>query len=262
MHGFHNNGNTCYFNSALQCVLRMEPFVQHVLKNPYTGECGFTKVFSDLVKLYRSTDESGQINIQPLLDAFRQKFPRFKKYLPHDAQEALFCIIDILETEYPYLKKLVYGVKTQYTVSPAGTKTVEEPFSFLILNNTNTSDDIEAMMHKSEDWSVLTNYVDDDGVKHNVTTTRSAVTTYPQVLFVSFDKKQTVNVGEFKQYELVGSILHMGSQRGGHYVSLVKKGSEWVLQDDETLRKTTFPTKSSHHVLMYMSKNLTCECPP
>jgi len=72
--------------------------------------------------------------IAPVLQEFVKIFPRFKIGHPHDAQDALFCIIDILEKSYPYIKELVYGEITQITISPVGKNTIKTPFCIHILN--------------------------------------------------------------------------------------------------------------------------------
>ena len=255
MHGFYNNGNTCFFNVAIHCILSINELTEYILKNVYTGSCEFTKVYTDLVHIYFSK-KRGTINIDFLLQHFRSKFPRFESNQPHDAQDALFCIIDLIEKELPILKNIVYGKRIQYTVCPSGTKTSEEPFSFLILNNSNARYTVSDMITHSERWDVLGDYQDESGVTHNVTTTRSAISEYPKILFVSFDKKHFVEVDEFKQYEVCGSILHIGTQNGGHYITILKRGDgKWYLHDDDSLKEVTFPKKATHHVLMYRIRN-------
>ena len=61
---------------------------------------------------------------------------------------------------------------------------------------------------------------------------------------------------EFKQYEVCGSILHIGTQNGGHYITILKRGDgKWYLHDDDSLKEVTFPKKATHHVLMYRIRN-------
>jgi ubiquitin C-terminal hydrolase len=253
MHGFYNNGNTCYFNSALQCVLRIHDLSSHILRNNYEKECTFTKLYRELVYVYFNKENFLKINIEPLLHAFQEKFPRFKSLYPHDSQDALFCIIDILEQTYPFTKTLVYGKKTQTTICPSGTTTLEEPFSVLLLNGDKPK--VSEMMSTSEKWNVLDNYVDNNGVVHNASTTRDVISEYPKVLFISFDKKVDVVADEINNYELCGSILHHGNQFGGHYNSMIKLSNDWFMQDDEIVSKIDFKEKAPHHVLMYNLKS-------
>jgi len=48
MHGFTNIGNTCYFNSAIQCFLHIHDISSHILRNKYEGDCLFTKIYEHL----------------------------------------------------------------------------------------------------------------------------------------------------------------------------------------------------------------------
>lgn len=255
MHGFYNNGNTCYFNSAVQCVLHINGLSKYILEHPYTGKCPFTIAYRELVKLYFTEKKMLKIDIAPLLHPFQGKYPRFKAMQPHDAQDALFCIIDILEIAYPYIKTLVYGEKEQHTVYPRGKKVSKEPFSMLLLHGENGKS-VDELVKKAEDWHTLVDYVDDDGEKYNVATTRNGIITYPPVLFVSFDKKVRVAAEDIlEKYQVTGSIIHTGTQSGGHYISMIKLDDKWFLQDDTNIVLIDFPVIQDHHVLMYTLKN-------
>jgi len=255
MHGFYNNGNTCYFNAAIQCMLRIHELSDHILRNPYTGECTFTSAYAELVRVYFQSEKCLSINLEPLIEKFRDKFPRFKSRLPHDTQDTIFCIIDILEVSYPYIKELVYGENEQYTICPSGSKSEKVPFTILLLHSEDGKS-VGDLVRTSEKWATLTDYVDDAGIKHHVTTTRTSIVKFPKILFVSFDKKIRIIADEiFEKYELCGSIIHKGDNHGGHYMSMIKLGDKWYSQDDETLSVVDFPKLHDHHVLMYNLKN-------
>ena len=108
MHGFKNIGNTCYFSSAIQCFLHIHDISSHIVQNKYEGDCLFTKIYEELVHVYFSTHQVNVFTLEPLLHEFVKIFPRFKIGEPHDSQDALLCIIDILEKDYPIIKELVY----------------------------------------------------------------------------------------------------------------------------------------------------------
>lgn len=256
MHGFYNNRNTCYFNSAVQCMLRIHKLSEHILKSPYNGgDCAFTAHYTELVRVYFRNDACLKIDIEPLLKTFQEKFPRFKARQPHDTQDALFCIIDILEVTYPYVKELVYGEKEQRTICPSGTTSEKVPFSMLLLHG-EAGKSVGELVGASEKWDTLTDYVDGAGTTHHVATTRASITRYPPILFVSFDKKVRVTAEDiFEKYEVCGSIIHVGSQSGGHYMSMIKLGAHWFAQDDDTVSRIDFPKLHDHHVLMYSLKN-------
>jgi uncharacterized UBP type Zn finger protein len=245
MHGFHNNGNTCYFNSAVQCLLHIPGLSDRLLQENVTDP--FTVAYRELGRLYFGEQRILKIDILPLLRVFRQKFPSFDTMWPHDAQETIFCIMDVLD---PYVKDIVYGEREQHTVWPGGRKVTKEPFSVLMLHGEHDKT-VDELVRKSEEWHTLDGYEDDDGKTHHVATTRTSITRFPRVLFVSFDKKTRVTAGDvLEKYEVKGSIIHVG----GHYMSMIKLGDKWILQDDTTLTQVDFPETSTHHVLMYTLK--------
>lgn len=236
-------------------MLRIHELSEYILRKPYEGDCTFSTKYCELVKIYFQNEKCLNIDIAPLLKTFQEKFPRFKARQPHDTQDALFCIIDILEVTYPYLKDLVYGEKEQRTICPSGSTSEKVPFSMLLLHGENGKK-MSELVGTSEKWDTLTDYVDDAGVKHRVATTRSSIIRYPHILFVSFDSKVRVAADTlFDKYDVCGSIIHIGNSSGGHYMSMIKLGDAWYIQDDEKILRIDFPVFHDHHVLMYSLKN-------
>jgi len=266
MHGFLNLGNTCYFNSAIQVLLHIHEISAHILDNKYSGECTFTREYEKLIHIYFKTKETKVFTIGPVLDEFVKIFPRFKIGEPHDAQDAIFCIIDILEKSYPFIKKIVYGQVNQMTISPVGKSITENPFCIHILNVEKDVKCLKKMLNKSHKWNTLEDYIDKDGKKHHVATTRNVFSKYPKILFISFDKKSFVEIEEElilgnNVYNLKSTIIHKGIQYGGHYMSIVNHGDDWIIQDDDTLGKLiSFPKEDNHFVLVYSLKTLSSEC--
>ncbi len=265
MHGFTNIGNTCYFNSAIQCFLHIHKVSEYILHNKYEGECSFTKIYENIVHLYFSTRESKIFTIQPLLIEFTKKFPRFKIGEPHDAQDALLCIIDILEKGYPIIKELLYGETTQVTISPVSKNIIKNPFCIHILNMKREIKSVDEMIEEGYNWNVIEGYIDNDNVKHHVATTRCFISKKPKILLISFDKKSKVKINEILKmgYELCGSIIHHGIQWGGHYMSMTKFDKDWIIQDDDKLVKLSgLPNEDSHYVQVYNLKTPSSECSP
>ena len=120
--------------------------------------------------------------------------------------------------------------------------------------------DINTMIKESNGWNTIEDYVDKDGKKHNVATTRNIFSKYPNIFIVSFDKKSFVkieknlNIGN-NIYELQSTIIHKGIQYGGHYMSTIKLGDDWFIQDDDNLGKLNdFPKEDNHFILVYNLK--------
>ena len=76
--------------------------------------------------------------MKPLLEQFYVHFPRFKNHDQHDVQEAVLCIIDILERARPQIKDWFYGKKTQETVWPGGKSSSEEDFGIHLVTSRGT----------------------------------------------------------------------------------------------------------------------------
>jgi ubiquitin C-terminal hydrolase len=207
-----------------------------------------------VVHIYFSTHESKVFTLEPLLHEFLKIYPRFKIGEPHDAQDALLCIIDILEKEYPIIKEVLYGETTQITISPVGKNTVKTPFCIHFLNMGKQIKSVNEMIDEGYKWNTIEGYIDNEGKKHHVATTRRTISKKPKVLLISFDTKSCVKVEEHLNlgYVLKGTIIHKGIQWGGHYMSMSKFGEDWIIQDDDSLGKlNTLPKEDSHYILVY-----------
>ena len=257
MRGLRNNGNTCYFNTSLQCLLNIPVLSNHLIDNPYTGESTFTKLYSELVNTYWSKSHQGIINIGILLQSFQKHFPRFVAGEQHDVQEAILCIIDILEREIPEIKTWFYGKKVQQVVWPEGKRNTEETFCMHLVNS--NSKDLGEMLEKSTGWNVIENFEDDNGKVFNLATTRTIFSKLPKILMISFNSKSHFKVVERLfidnfEYNLLSSAIHMGIQYDGHYVTFSKRRGVWHYINDEFTQESPLPAEAGHYVLVYNLK--------
>src|SRR6056300_1466264 len=256
MKGLTNLGNTCYFNTAVQCLLHTPVLTNYFLKKPYEGGCRFTRVYSNFVTVYWTGGHS-KLCVSPLLSMFQTEFPRFKSKEQHDVQEAILCIIDILERSIPIIKKWFYGKKVQETIWPGGKSTNEEDFSVHLITSNGT--DMEEMLKKSTDWDVIENFEDNEGKVHNVATTRKLFSKLPQILMISFDRKSHIKIienilmGKY-EYNLIASAVHVGFQNDGHYVGFVKRRNKWYYANDDHITQQDLPEEAGHYFMVYNLK--------
>lgn len=262
MKGLFNLGQTCYFNAAMQCLLYVPPLSNYLIRKPYSGECQFTRAYSDLVRSYW-TKGYQSITCRPVMQAFVEKFPRFDdEDEQQDVQECILCIIDLLETSIPVIKEWFYGKKIQEVVWPGGKSSTEEDFSVHIV--TSAGADMHKTLRKSTDWSVIDNYVDDKGKQHNLATSRMVFSKLPKILMISFDKKSHVEILETltidgHEYNLISTAIHVGHQLDGHYVSFVKRKSKWFLINDEIIKEHELPPEGGFYFMVYSLRILPSE---
>lgn len=248
MRGIKNLGNTCHFSSALQCLVTVP------LPTTYDGDCEFTRLYVDFERSHRGGGDP--LDPEPLFRAFQKHFPRITEFDENDLQETVLLLVDILEKQFPVMKDMFYGTKMQETIYPGGKNTRDETFSLMILPM-NDDGDIARMMTKSVEWNVLCDYTDDGGTIHNVATTREVIKKFPDVAIFTFDRKGRVVAPpglttDQGNYKLVAGAIHCGTQRGGHYASVVRRGEQWYLCDDVRVAPVTFEPTFDYSLLVYL----------
>ena len=258
MKGLDNLGNTCYFNSALQCLLQTPVLSNHMIRNKYKGTCEFTQAYSDFTTSFWLDRESKKSSPKKLLELFRKRFKRFDNSQEHDAHEALVCIIDILETAVPRVKKMFYGTLSKDVIYPGGKSQNNEVFGPLMLTcNKNCS--LEDLVKDHLADTVLEDYQDESGRKYNVAVLKQTIKKKPPIMIFCinmFIQKHLIKIPhEYQNYVLYACCMHMGSTRGGHYVAFTKHRNKWYLKDDENVREVSHPPESGpFYLCMYKER--------
>lgn len=115
--GLQNLGNTCFFNSVMQCLNASEEFVKLLLLQPlipanfdtkktYLPPLSIRKKLRDYFIFMRELKKS-VYNPEPVLDTIRAKCPKFKGGHQQDAHELLMSVLDKLIDEEQAIYKAI-----------------------------------------------------------------------------------------------------------------------------------------------------------
>lgn len=243
MRGLWNLGNTCYFNTAVQCLAHVPPLTKHFFSlEPYTGPCEITREYQKVVRALFTRDKTEPVSPSDLLGAFRVRFPQFASNQQHDAQEVILHLIDAFEKSLgkEIIQDIFNGEDAQETVWSEGMSITKTPFTTLILDVTEPCR-LEDLLKDRQEERSLEGFVDDDGKSFAVAAIRNKVMKWPRIVSFSFsmyDYKFPVEIPfEIEGRKLFACVLHQGAQRGGHYALLVRRFDKWYLKDDENVRE-------------------------
>ncbi|KAJ6446345.1 a-pheromone processing metallopeptidase Ste23 [Purpureocillium lavendulum] len=122
--GMHNLGNTCYMNSALQCVRSVEELTKYFLTESYLPEINQTNVLgyegrvaSAYGSLLREIYEEGRGSVSPrdFKSTVGRCRPTFSGWGQQDSQEFLGFLLDALQEDLSRIKKKPYIEKPDST---------------------------------------------------------------------------------------------------------------------------------------------------
>ena len=101
MKGLTNVGNTCYLNSALQCLLYCPPLTNFILSGlaeesmnkKRINACALATEYISLTKTYWTQPGPSVLDTSALWAAFTKLSKQFANSLPHDAHEAMALLL-------------------------------------------------------------------------------------------------------------------------------------------------------------------------
>lgn len=257
MRGLVNLGNTCYFNTAIQCLAHVPPLSKFLFLNKYEGECGLTREYQKVARQLFLSGSVDAVNPRDLIVEFRTKFPSFAGNGQHDAQEVIVCMIDVLESSLgkDLIQGIFNGVEVQETVYPGGKSVKEESFTTLILD-INSNSKLETILENRWKHAGISDYQDETGRRHRVAAVGRKVTRWPRVIgftFSMYSSKFQIEIPqEFEGRHLFAVVLHSGIQWGGHYALAVKRYGKWFIKDDDSVTELSEPpTKGSFYMAWY-----------
>jgi ubiquitin C-terminal hydrolase len=264
MKGIPNMGNTCYFASAVQCMLQVPLVANYFILGQYTGGCDFTLEFQNVAKeIWTSKDVNINIYIfKNIYNIFINKFTQFKNSNQHDVQEAFICIVDILDSSTKIIKSNFYSKLKKEIIFPTGKSESFEDMIVHFLYPDKSHETIRDTIAHNEKWSTISGYEDDTGKTHHVATTRTAIVTAPKVLVFSLGYRHKIKLTEHidvagKRYSYISSAVHMGNDHHGHYVSVGRHRGKWYLKDDLSISEIEQPLDNFHYLVIYYMNSPT-----
>ncbi|EDR29290.1 ubiquitin carboxyl-terminal hydrolase, putative [Entamoeba dispar SAW760] len=124
--GLHNLGNTCYMNSAIQCLIHTIPLVQFFQKEDWKKEININNPLGTSGKLVEQWYQllikywSGYSTITPreFKYAIGEFAPQFSGYQQHDSQELVAYLIDGIHEDLNRVLKKPYIETPDYNNEP------------------------------------------------------------------------------------------------------------------------------------------------
>jgi len=246
MIGLLNLGNTCYFNTALQCLLHTPCLTNYFILQKYKGSCEFTNEYYRLVDHMWIKKSREYINPRDIFNIFSKKYTQFKIGEPNDVQEVVLCILDVFEQDeslgVEWVRRHFYGTLLKET----DFSKVKEVFAVRILEH-----DMGVFEHSE----TIDGYELPDG-SHKDTIVNHKVVHIPSIYMLSYNiynHTKEITLDEYitfgdRTLKLYACALH----QSGHYISVIKYKDDWYVKNDvHVMKMDTFIPTGPFYFAMY-----------
>ena len=253
MKGFINLGNTCYLNSGLQMIIRIESIYKK-LSLYKTRDKDLDIIINFFDRYYQGKDDIMDPGaIKKIIGKRKSNFSGFNQ---EDSEEFINYLIDFLDEKCSNINindksaisnliesKVEKSIKCKavkcLTISKSEESFIIIPLS--ITNETNNLDDCFFEFMKREKLENDSLYYCDKCQKKRIASKRMEMKKLPKNLLISlkrFDSNlRKINKEidfplDWRMYKLKGVVFHSGNFGGGHYVYIGTEDDRWFLFND------------------------------
>ena len=270
--GFVNLGNTCYFNSVLQCFINDIDFQKIIKENK--DHLGLNEIISNIDFTNENEHILFNYNLSKVFKILTGK--QFVIFQQHDAHEYILFFLDLIVENYKFenispFTNLYHG-QTKTTIKCCNCKNINhiyEDFNTINLNvNENCKlEDIFIKYLTKEVHSDPDNLYFCDICKKNCISEKkislnklpkklilvlkrysseckSKLVIYPNTLCIKEDS-------ELKRFKLNSVINHYGNLYDGHYTASINIKDNWYFIDDNSINSGDFSCDINAYILFY-----------
>ena len=288
-HGLENLGQTCYFNSIVQCIFHCPLFREVIESIPQSVLS--VAVLRELRLLFTQMGKKSSLRYLKTLRCFSAainipecKEANMNKNRQEDACIFFLRLIEHFRQKFKALADIFEGdLRSKLTCQRCFTSyTKTEPFGLLQLafpkdmneHYVSRTHDLYDLLDDFVKPEIISGYKCGRCSSQNPTEKTLAILSTPKILviqlkrfqglqkiedFVRFPSKLRLNFaiagnGEHQLYQLTGVVCHIGRRiANGHYICYVLAGEKWLKADDRIVQEVRYETvkRKQVYVLFY-----------
>ncbi|EOB14477.1 Ubiquitin carboxyl-terminal hydrolase 21 [Nosema bombycis CQ1] len=284
--GIKNVGNTCFFNSSIQCLLSVTPFITYYKEASFDSSMPISLAFQEFIQEYEKCDVLSPIKF---LKSIKDKIKLFNGR-QQDSHEFVIQFLEQLHDEIPskyrnintkedfvkhtsenIIADLFFSYNKQTVVcSRCGYKS-ETPviMSMIPVDIENTTDLSLKRVYEEEEIAGPESWKCDSCGYNKLSKKKLEVIVTPKVLilylkrFRSYGYKNNRNIKIEDSLKLgsstfhnVGVVCHSGSLTEGHYYSDGKRLGTWAHFNDSQISSTVGNYDGSNPYLVFYSRTV------